>query len=372
MAMSSRKRPIYHWKWTVATWSGFALVDALQTVVTMRAEGMHHNWLLLFCVDFSYWLPWVPATPLILMLGRRFPAAGFRSMRGWLTHLAACAAVILVFYGWAAGLQTVFNPYNESSPLPFLTLYLDKVFNGVLVGLVLYSMVLIIGYVLESREQLVAQQTETARINELLSKAQLDALRRQIEPHFLFNTLNSIAALVREQRNGDAIDMISGLSDLLRRSLDGAPHHKVELREEIEFAQKYLDIQKMRFADRLEVHMDVPKDLYVAEVPSLILQPMVENAIKHGIAQRARGGAIHISASETAGTLILRVGNDGPALPANWQSSQSGIGIANVRARLQSLYGEISTLDLHNRGSGGVEVSLSLPFVRPAENEACL
>lgn len=312
------------------------------------------------------------ATPVILAVGHRFPALAFKTWKGWLTHLSVAVAILFAATGWSAALQILFNPYGETAPLPFLSLYRYKLLNNFVADIVLYTIVLVLGFALESRERLIAQQTETARINEQLSRAQLDALRRQIEPHFLFNTLNSIAALVREQRNGDAIGMISGLSDLLRRSLDGAPHHKVELREEIEFAQKYLDIQKMRFAERLEVHMDVPGDLYSAQVPSLILQPMVENAIQHGIAQRARGGAIRISASESAGMLILRIGNDGPQLPPDWQSSHPGIGIANVRTRLQTLYGERSTLDLYNSSSGGVEVSMSLPFVRLAEDRTCL
>ena len=135
------------------------------------------------------------------------------------------------------------------------------------------------------------------------------------------------------------------------------------LAEELEFAQKYLDIQKVRFAERLKVSVNVPGELFLAQVPSLILQPMVENAIKHGIAKRVQGGAIRIAAFRFNGRLTLSVYNDGPSLPAEWQTTHSGIGISNVRTRLQGLYGDAFEWSMRNREPGGVEVSLSLPFV---------
>jgi two-component system LytT family sensor kinase len=216
--------------------------------------------------------------------------------------------------------------------------------------------------VLDSRERLALQRTETARLNEMLSKAQLDALRRQIEPHFLFNTLNAVAGLVREGRNDAAVGMIAGLSDFLRRVLQGSTEQQVPLGEEMAFAQKYLDIQKVRFAERLQLSVDVPRELYPAQVPSLILQPMVENAVKHGIAKRAQGGAIRIAASRSDGVLTLSVCNDGPSLPVGWEMARSGIGMSNVRTRLQSLYGDAFELNMRNQDAGGVEVSVSLPF----------
>src|SRR5262249_22735923 len=151
--------------------------------------------------------------------------------------------------------------------------------------------------------------------NEQLSKAQFDALRRQIEPHFLFNTLNAIAGLVREKKNDEAVSMIVGLSDFLRSVLEDRNRQQVPLQQEMELMERYLEIQKVRFADRLQLNVDVPSELLPARVPSLVLQPLVENAIKHGIAKRAQGGAIRVAASRTNGMLSLRVYNDGPTLP---------------------------------------------------------
>jgi LytS/YehU family sensor histidine kinase len=238
--------------------------------------------------------------------------------------------------------------------------------SGVLSSIVLYATILAISYVLDARARLARQQTETARLNELLTKAQLDALRHQIEPHFLFNTLNSIAGLVRENRNDDAVNMIAGLSDFLRRVLENSGQsgssQQVPLAEELEFAQRYLDIQKVRFADRLSLSVNVPADLLNARVPSLILQPMVENAIKHGIAKRAQGGEVRIAAARSNGRLTLSVYNDGPGLTPPGGSSAPGIGIANTRARLTSLYGSDFDLSLRNLPPAGVEAFLSVPF----------
>jgi two-component system, LytTR family, sensor kinase len=352
------------WLWIASIWLGFGLFDATQTVFVMRAEGMQHAWASLFVTTVLSWLPWALATPLVLRLGRRFPPVKLRPFLTWLAHAAACATIGLILAAWTTWLVVLLNPYaNPSPPMPFAHLWFEKFYNGILSSLVLYAAILTVSFVLESRDRLAFQETETARLNEQLAKAQLNALRRQIEPHFLFNTLNAVAGLVREGRNDAAVSMIAGLSDFLRRVLEDSTRQQVPLGEEIEFAQKYLDIQKVRFAERLQLSVDVPGELYRAQVPSLILQPMVENAVKHGIAKRARGGAIRISASRRNGMLTLSVCNDGPSLPAEWEMTRSGIGLSNVRTRLQGLYGDAFELNMRNQDAGGVEVSVSLPFV---------
>jgi two-component system, LytTR family, sensor kinase len=351
------------WIGIAAIWFGFALFDALQTVFVMRSEGMHHAWLNLFATTLLSWLPWALATPLVILLGRQFPPVKLRPFRVWLAHSTACLTVGLTFSAWTAWLEVLSNPYVNSSPTPFRQLWFEKFYNGILSSLVLYAAILTVSYVLDSRAHRAFQETEAARLAEQLSNSQLDALRRQIEPHFLFNTLNSIAGLVREGRNDSAVSMIAGLSDLLRRMLDNSIQQQVPLKEEMEFAQRYLDIQKARFDDRLQRSVDVPYELYPAQVPSLILQPLVENAIKHGISKRAQGGMIRITASRSNGMLTLSVCNDGPSLPAAWETTRPGIGISNVRTRLKTLYGEAFDLSMRNQNSGGVEVSVSLPFV---------
>ena len=350
------------WRWIAAIWFFIGLFDATQNVFVMRAEGMHHAWNRLFITLLISWLPWALATPLVLRLGRRYPPTQIRPLSTWVPHLAACICIGFVYSIWCAGLDSLLNPYAiMPGPEPFRKILWDKFYGGLLACLILYSTILLVSYLIESRARLARQQTETARLNEQLVKAQLSALRRQIEPHFLYNTLNAVAGLVREKRNDDAVKMIVELGDFMRRVLEDSNLQQVPLREELEFARKYLDIQKVRFVDRLQCTVDVPNDLLPAQVPTLILQPIVENAIKHGIAMRAQGGAIRILASRSNGRLILSVYNDGPGLPENG-TVRSGIGLANMRTRLQSLYGEAFELNMHNQVPGGVEVSVSVPF----------
>jgi two-component system LytT family sensor kinase len=361
-ALRTRPEPP-QWFWIAAIWSAVGLFDATQNIFVMRAEGMHHAWAHLFATLLLSWLPWAVATPLVLRLGRRDPVAQWRRFSTWGTHIVACAAIGLASAAWTALLEALLNPWAKSSdPDPFAHLWLDKFYNGLLAYLILYGTIVLVGYMLDSRERLALQQTEAARLNAELSKAQLNALRRQIEPHFLFNTLNAIAGLVRERKNDVAVSMIAGLSDFLRRVVEDSNRQQVPLEEELEFAQKYLDIQKMRFAERLQVSVDVPRELFPAQVPSLILQPMVENAVKHGIAKRVQGGAIRIVALRSKARLTLSVYNDGPRLPAGWEKTRSGVGISNIRTRLQSLYGDEFKLSMKNQDPGGVEVSVSVPF----------
>jgi sensor histidine kinase YesM len=324
---------------------------------------MHHAWAKLFFATVVAWIPWALATPWVLRLGRRFPPVKLWPLTTWLVHVASALAVGLAFSVWMTCLEVLLNPYALPSRGSFVSIWIDRFNNGILADFLLYGTILIVNSALESRARLEQQRTETARLNEQLSKAQLRALRQQIEPHFLFNTLNAVSGLVREGRNDAAVSMIAGLSDLLRRVLEDSSRQQVPLWEEMEFTQTYLEIQKVRFADRLQLSVDVPAELYAAQVPSLILQPMVENAVKHGIAKRAQGGSIRIGATRSNGTLTLSVRNDGPCLAADWDSSATGIGIANVRTRLQSLYGEGFTLNLRNQEAGGVEASVSLPWV---------
>jgi len=350
------------WRWIALIWLSMGMFDASDTVFSMRAEGHHHAWLSLFVTLLLSWLPWALATPLILDLGRRHPLE-LKPVSAWLRHLGACTATGLVFAAWTAALEELLNPWLQApAPPPFLPLMLAKFLNRFVSFAVLYASIVAVGYVLDSRHRLALHETETVRLNEMLARAQLDALRRQIEPHFLFNTLHGIAALVREARSDSAIRMITALSDFLRHVLEASGRHEVALREEMEFLQKYLDIQKVRFADRLRLSVDVPEELRAAQVPSLLLQPIVENSIKHGIAKRAHGGQIRIGAFRSDGMLILNVYNDGPALPLENGFPPAGTGISNIRTRLHSLYGDAFSLTARNQDPSGVEVTVTLPF----------
>lgn len=354
-------RPAQPWPWIAFLWLAFALVNATQIVAGMRAVGMQHVWSRLFFTILISWIVWALATPIVLRLGQRFPPVRLRPLRAWFIHVGTCVAISVVYSAWTACLQLLLQPWGYAQVTNWGRTAFSVFYGEFHVFLILYAAILAISYTLEYTRRLAQHETEAARLNEQLSRAQLDALRRQLEPHFLFNTLNAIAGLVRENRNAPAISMIAGLSDLLRRVLDDSGQQEVSLGEEMEFLETYLDIQKMRFADRLQLNVNVPREFLSARVPSLILQPMVENAIEHGIGKRAAGGAIRIAASRDSGLLKLSVYNQGPRIPENWEQLRAGVGISNVRARLESLYGATCALDIRNVESG-VEVRLSVPY----------
>jgi two-component system LytT family sensor kinase len=292
-------------------------------------------------------------------LAQEYPLFQDTSVGAWVRHVGAWCAILVGGALWDAGIENWLDPYAPDIPSRgVLALWKVKLANQVVVTLVLYGIILLVGWMLESRAKLARQQMDAARLNEQLAKAQLSVLRQQIEPHFLFNTLNTIAGLVREGRNDGAVDMIAGLSDLLRRTLQTTDRQQVELREELEIVRKYLEIEKARFAERLQVEVEVPSELLRARVPSLLLQPIVENAVKHGIAKRVQGGTIAISASRMNGKLTLRVENDGPGFAEEWE--RKGIGLRNVRERLASLYGRAGELVVVN-GERGAVVAVVIP-----------
>ena len=214
--------------------------------------------------------------------------------------------------------------------------------------------------------QLQAERERALSAETLASGARLQALRYQLNPHFLFNTLNAVSTLVVERRTAEATRMIARLSDFLRLTLENRASDEVPLAEEIDFAQRYLDIEQVRFGDRLQMSIDIAPDARDASVPALILQPLVENAVKHGIATREEGGRIAVRAERIGAALRITVSDDGPGLGAVYAA---GIGLANTRERLRTLYGAAQRMELQSPPEGGLRVVLELPF-RPATDTA--
>jgi two-component system, LytTR family, sensor kinase len=354
--------PCTQWRWIAAIWTAGALFDASESILMMHAEGRHHPWGPLFGTQLISWLPWALITPWVIHLARRHPITRAVSMRTISLHLATFAAVSAISEGWSATLQVLFNPWgNRKWPTFWESWYTNLTFQAV-TFLIAYALILTVTYVIDAHASLARQATETARLSEELSKAQLEALRRQIEPHFMYNTLNSIAALVRDRCNEAAVSMIVALSEFLRRSTQDSHRSQVALLEEVEYLQRYLEIQKARFGERLQVSLDIPTELLGAQVPNLLLQPLVENAIKHGISKRVAGGTVRVGGTRHEGNLCLSVYNDGPPLPDNWEATRTGVGIGNLRTRLQILHGGKSELQLRPAEPGGVEVVVTLPF----------
>jgi two-component system LytT family sensor kinase len=351
------------WTWIAAIWCAGALFDASQAILIMHAMDGRGSWLIPFAIVFASWLPWVLATPLIIELARRWPIGRGTVFKAVIAHLAAFAVISTVAEAWAAMLRVVFNPWHHNPPPVFVNTWYSTLIDQSLTFVIAYALILTVTYVVDSREKMERQMTETTRLNAELSRAQLAALRSQMDPHFMFNTLNSIVGLVRDQRNDAAVGMIVGLSEFLRRASENSHRAQVTLTEEVEYLQRYIDIQKVRFGDRLRVSLDIPAELGNAQVPNLLLQPLVENAIKHGVSKRVAGGEIHVAGARRDETLRLTVYNDGPWVREDVEATHGGVGLGNLRTRLQILHGDRSELLLRPVDTGGVEVVVTLPFL---------
>jgi hypothetical protein len=343
------------WTWIAAIWCAGALFDASQTLLTMHAVGVGKAWLRPFLIVFVSWLPWALATPFVIELARRWPIVRGKIFKAMSLHLTAFAAISAAAEGWSALLQVIFDPWRRKSPPTFVDTWSDLLLEQIVTFVIAYALILAATYVVDSREKM-------ARQNEELARAQLAALRGQMDPHFMFNTLNSIASLVYDQRGDAAVGMIVGLSEFLRRASEDSHRAQVTLREEVEYLQRYIDIQKIRFGDRLRVSIDIPDELLAMQVPSLLLQPLVENAIKHGVSKRRSGGEIRVAGMCRDGALRLTVYNDGPWAQEDLAVAPHRVGLGNLRTRLQILHGDRSELLLQPAEAGGVEVIVTLPL----------
>jgi LytS/YehU family sensor histidine kinase len=215
-------------------------------------------------------------------------------------------------------------------------------------------------YYREARER----EAQQSRLAVQLAEARLGALRMQLNPHFLFNSLNAITVLVRDQDTRTASRMLELLSGILRQVLQSDKRKEITLNEELQFIEKYLAIEQVRFSDRLQVHSSIASEVRDTLVPEFILQPMVENAIRHGISKRSNAGVIEIKAWESHGELVLIVQDDGPGVVS---SPDSGIGLGNTRARLETLFGAAGKLELANAEGGGTIATLRLPSRRSSD-----
>jgi two-component system, LytTR family, sensor kinase len=348
--------------WIPIVWLAVGVIAAAQVVVGMAALGTRHDWALLFFTTAAAWLFWVVATPIILSLSRRFPLVGLKAWRSFPVHLAAALGISVGRIAWSAALEWTINPLAVFPHPTYRGTFLVMVYMQFYTGLIIYGATVAIDNIADSVRHLARSEAEAARLAGELSKAQLDALRRQLEPHFLFNTLNGISGLVREKQNDAAVEMIAGLSCLLRRVLEDSGKQLVPLAEEVSFLESYIELQSMRLGDRLKVTVDIPIELYAALVPQLLLQPLVENAIVHGIGKLVEGGQIRVTARESEGILSIYLYNDGPALSLARADDKTGFGLSNTRGRLVKMYGAQSSVELRNCHDAGVETIIKVPF----------
>jgi two-component system LytT family sensor kinase len=261
------------------------------------------------------------------------------------------AVYVLVMMDWC-GEQCALSSRLAYAAYMFGHLYVVMTWVGFYIGIKYYR-------------QLQQQTRHALAADAMAHQAQLKMLRYQLNPHFLFNTLNAISTLVLDRANDTANRMVQSLSAFLRHSLDSDPMQRVTFKQELDALKLYLDIEKVRFAERLQIDYQIAPECYSALLPSLLLQPLIENAIKYAVARRIEGGRLEIGARRDGEVLELRVADDGPGCPAfdgGGMPAGHGVGLVNTRERLRVLYGERSSFAARNRAAGGVEILLRLPF----------
>ena len=347
-----------------AFWTTLGVLDATQLYVGMEVQGMHHSfvrilsWQLIGC-----WYGWVFFTPVIQWLAVRYPLTTPAWKQHIFVHSSALITFALVHTAVFVSSSILIQPFDTMSDTrSFWQMYMGRLTGQFHLELIVYGMILGTYYAFDYYRRFRERELRATQLESQLTLAQLNVLKMQLQPHFLFNTLNGIASLVRDNKNKAAVNMIAGLSDLLRNSLQNAGRHQIPLREELDFLELYLDLQQMRFAERLSTTMSIDPAALDALVPNLILQPLVENAIRHGLAERESGGVIEIVTKVHDGALNIKVRNDGEPLPLGWlMDSCQGIGLANTRQRLEQLHGEDYSFNLSN-AVNGVEVEIVLPL----------
>jgi sensor histidine kinase YesM len=348
-------------------WTLLGVLIAGEVVVVYRLSGREFpvGEALIWYLAWTY--TWALFTPVILWLRRRFP---FQSGR-WLSTLALhiVASLLIAWIGALAfnlagqvlgqiegGMAVLLR---ESLERFVAFLHFDPLFYWIIIGL---------AYLLEHYQTSRARELRASQLETQLAEARLQALESQLHPHFLFNALNTIAVLVRTERSAQAVRVVTGLGELLRRALDGAGAQVVPLKQEIEFIRRYLEIEQIRFGERLQVELHIEPSAQDAQVPYLILQPLVENAIQHGIASRTGAGKLRIDASRDDGRLRLSVRDDGPGLSEEAEGTPgNGVGLSTTKERLERLYGDDHSFVIENAADGGVIASLDLPFSLAAD-----
>jgi len=338
---------------------------AVQGYIYANQKGYPLTWRDSFVEQIPFWLVWGLLAPLIFRFVQRVPLDRERWVVSVLKHIPASMVFSLIHMTIYLIILAILKERElmeaSDSMSTFIALITTLNFG---MRMWSYLMLAAFAYAADFYQRYQEGAMRTSQLETQLAQAQLQALKMQLHPHFLFNTLNSISALLR--KNVEAADrMIARLGDFLRLTLRNAGTQEVTMQQELEFLKCYLDIERIRFQDRLTVEINVQPEASKAKVPNLILQPVVENAIRHGIATHTEPGRIEISAHCENGWLEMRVSDNGPGLPRKDDGAANiteGVGIKNTRSRLQQLYGETYRFELADASGGGLEVRVRIPL----------
>jgi two-component system, LytTR family, sensor kinase len=352
-----------HVSWRIAAlvWVVPALFSAMISYAFTRMTGSPVAFWNAVVINIPIWYFWAFATPVIFWLGRLARIGWPVSPGAVVIHLLASMIAALVDVICGMSIASLLGAASVGDHV--IQRYLINAMSWLLTGVLTYWAVLGAGYALEFDRRYRRQRLRSSELATQLARAQLSVLRNQLHPHFLFNTLNTAVSLVRVNRTETAVRVLTDLGDILRRLLQNAPDQEIALRDELAFLSAYVAIEKIRFADRLTVRMHVPDDVMNALVPNLLLQPLVENAIRYGVGNSNAAGHVDVSARRHDSKLILQVRDDGPGLPDQARvSGAGGVGLANTQERLQQMYGPLHEFLLGNRATGGCEVTITIPL----------
>ncbi len=359
---SALNRKYLKWAAIWGVWTLFGFFFASQVALQSQlSENPTSFWRILSWQLFSGYV-WFAISPLILWLGHKFAFEDGRWKTSIPIHVVASLFVAvgqLAIDAYVLPKLGYMRRYETASYFEIFKIFL---LVNVHFGVAIYWGVLGVQQAIKYYRKYRERELRTSQLEARLATSRLQVLKMQLHPHFLFNTLNAISELIYKDAES-AERMISDLSDLLRMSFENLEVQEIPLKQELEFLEKYLEIEQMRFHDRLKVEMQISPDTLDASVPNMILQPLVENAIKHGIGPRSEGGQINIGAIRHNGHLELTVSDNGLGLPpGDLENLSEGVGISNTRRRLRHLYGESHTFDLHNATNSGLVVGLTIPF----------
>jgi two-component system LytT family sensor kinase len=329
--------------------------------IGMNAWGRSYPFYRAVLAGLPDWYLWAAATPLVFWLGQRIRFERGQWLRAATLHFVVGTALTLLELAIATGIGQWAGMASVSGA--FLDAYARMVLQYFHYNLMIYAVIVAAAHAVQYHRYYRQREVEASRLQSELTQAHLLALQLQLQPHFLFNTLHAIASLVRDGRNSDAVDALARMGDLFRQSLGNSRQHEIPLREELTFVEAYLEIERVRFADRLVTSVEANADVLEGRIPSMALQLLVENAIRHGIARDPRARTVSLAAWREGSELRIEVRNDGPPFRETDLSGQgNGVGIQNVRARLFRLYGKRGSLEIRGGNSSGSVASLSVPF----------
>ena len=356
------------WGAVVLGWSILGLIESTKAFVFWRTVGKPHSWAYVLISNMPWWLLWAALTPVAAALARRFPLDGRRRLAHLGVH--AIAGTLLVFtHLWTAGAL-----YYVTTGGTGATSARRQVFSLIasysVTDLVAYVAIVVGCWALdystrlrEARLHAAESEAKAAKLQLGLAEARLQALRMELNPHFLFNAMNSISGLVRRRDNAAAVEMIARLSELLNATLGRQMPPEIPLRDELHLLRRFIEIELVRFGDRLSVSVDVEPSVLQARVPPLFLQPLVENAIRHGVSQLPGPAEIRIQVTRDDDWVDVAVTDTGVGLPrAPSPLPREGVGLSNTRARLLELYGSVASLLLTPAAGGGAVVRVRLPY----------